>query len=136
MDCDGKRYKYIISEDEKYCLNSCEFAGKELYKDEYYNLCYENCSQIKAKNYYTFEKTCVTDCPENFIPDENNICILENNNSYYLYNFEKSETNVFSQNDNLDKYLHLTTFIEEDKSDRNKSLYDSVKSLIINEESE
>ena len=136
MDCDGKHYKYIISEDEKYCLNSCEFAGKELYKDEYYNLCYENCSQIKVKNYYTFEKTCVTDCPENFIPDENNICILENNNSYYLYNFEKSETNVFSQNDNLDKYSHLTTFIEEDKSDRNKSLYDSVKSLIINEESE
>ena len=73
--CDN--YKYIINENEKYCLPSCLFNNEELYLDEENSICYKNCSEAENGKKYIFQKKCVAQCPEKYMPDSNNICIFE-----------------------------------------------------------
>ena len=81
VECPSNKYIYIKNEKEKYCLSSCIYDSKELYQDENENFCYHNCSYSTNGNIYLFRNTCISDCPANYIPNENNICILNEINS-------------------------------------------------------
>ena len=82
--CNDDYYIYIKSKNDKYCLTSCNLYKKVLYKDEASKICCENCSENINENKYSFNKTCVKSCPDNYSPDEKGIC-YKNEYEYYLY---------------------------------------------------
>ena len=75
--CDENEYIYIKSENETYCLSSCSYEGLELYQDEIELICYKSCSEANNGNNKLYENKCMAECPENYISNENNICIQE-----------------------------------------------------------
>ena len=76
-NCDNEEYIYKRNANEKYCLSSCLFNKELLYSDENNKLCFNSCSDNINENIYAYEKKCVDHCPENYIPDSNNICIYK-----------------------------------------------------------
>ena len=100
-NCNENQYKYIISDDEKYCLLTCEYNGEKLY--------IYNSSKILNGQKYIYEKTCVKACPENYTADENWNCV-ETICNYYTY-FDE-ETKKYKCTDNYEcpknyKYLNI-----------------------------
>ena len=80
-NCNEGKLIYKKNHDEKYCLASCSYNGQDLYHDEIENTCYDDCSVSTNGNIYLYLNQCKSQCPENFIPDENNICIIKEINT-------------------------------------------------------
>ena len=80
-NCYDGHFIYQKNQDEKYCLISCSYNNKELYNDEIENICYDDCSDSTNGNIYLYLNQCKSHCPENYIPDENNLCILKEINT-------------------------------------------------------
>ena len=76
ISCDEGDFIYRKNQDVNYCLSSCEYNNKKLYKDENENICYNNCSEATNGNIYLYVDQCKAHCPENYTPNENNICIF------------------------------------------------------------
>ena len=75
--CSSTKYRYNKNQQESYCLSSCNsYPIKTLYQDENENICY-------------------SECPENYLPNENNICIEVTN--------PKSQTNILHENNNKEE---------------------------------
>lgn len=91
LNCDGGKYEYTTPENNKYCLLSCQYNGEQLYKDESSNICYKECSEAKNGNIYLYNNKCVNNCPHNYIPNDNNICILEPKDSQNTYEEKENE---------------------------------------------
>ena len=101
-DCNNEEFIYTLNETEKYCLSSCLYNNEELYLDEDSKTCYKNCSLTKNGNIYIYENKCISHCPENYISDSNNECILkEKENSTIDF-----ETSIF---DKINIYLDNST---------------------------
>ena len=69
--CFTKDIKIDINTNE--CINSCKDHG---YNHECNNICYNDCSEAINGNIFLYFNKCISKCPENYIPDINNICIL------------------------------------------------------------
>ena len=104
-NCYDEHFKYIKNENDKYCLSSCSFNREQLYSDSDNKFCFESCSKNIFNKSYVYQTECVEECPSNYNPDSNNICILiedkideisaensENNPSTFIGNGEDSET--------------------------------------------
>ena len=123
-NCSEEDFIYMKNEQEKYCLTSCDsYKEKQLYQDERENICYNDCSEAKNGNIYTFFLKCVLNCPIEYIPNENNICIPNETIISTNINIEeditdniekKSETNLIEDNMNgkLDEKDELNELIK------------------------
>ena len=80
-NCNEGQLIYKKNHDEKYCLTSCSYNGQDLYHDEIENICYDDCSVSTNGNIYLYLNQCKSHCPENYIPDENNKCIIKEINT-------------------------------------------------------
>ena len=136
QNCSDEDYVYIKNEQEKFCLVSCDsYKEKKLYKDERENICYNFCSEAKNGNIYTYLYTCVLNCPSEYIPDKNNICIpnetMFTTNMYIGEEIEEFEENSQS-NHNLDKLdeklINSNKAIDLDRY--NDKLYERLNELI------
>ena len=74
-NCNETQFKYFLNEIEKYCLLTCIFNNNELYSEDENKLCYNNCSEDTHGNIFTYENKCVSDCPLEYIPSSDNVCI-------------------------------------------------------------
>ena len=81
IQCQNDNFVYIKNEDVKYCLSSCIYDNIYLYQDETENICYNNCSDATNGNIYLYYNKCISHCPDNYFPDENNSCVLNEINS-------------------------------------------------------
>ena len=103
-NCSDEDFIYIKNEQEKFCLISCDsYNEKQLYQDERENICYNDCSESKNGNIYTFFHKCVLNCPHEYIPNKNNFCVPNETLFTTSINIEeyekddsdkKSETNI------------------------------------------
>ena len=145
-DCNNEEFKYILNEEEKYCLSSCLYNNEELYLDEDSKICYKNCSFAKNGNIYLYENKCISHCPENYIPDSNNECIFVENptidfetsifdkiNTYPEYQTSKSigtddEKSIYNNNiENGNISSNINTNLENSLFDSKKTNSDSSK---------
>ena len=99
-----------------------------LYKDKFSNICYKNCSEAVNGNIYLYEKLCVKNCPENYTPDENNICIFEGEIKSEIKSTQKEfyeEINkpciIFDLMNNLCDYNYINITNQTDFINRKKS---------------
>ena len=96
LNCNEGLFEYIKSTNDKYCLLSCEYNGEQLYEDESNHICYKDCQEAFNGNNYLHENKCVHNCPDNYIPNDNGLCIYEQEattqNTYNTYYEEKSDT--------------------------------------------
>ena len=75
--CSSEQYLYIKNPNEKYCLSSCNSYNKGiLYQDENEKICYDNCSIENSNKKFLYENKCISQCPNGYKSDENNVCIL------------------------------------------------------------
>ena len=75
-NCSDEDYIYLRNEQEKFCLVSCDsYKEKQLYQDENEKICYNFCSEAKNGNIFTYLFTCVSNCPSDLVPNENNFCV-------------------------------------------------------------
>ena len=91
-NCYDNQFIFIKNENEKYCLSSCFYDNKQLYLDEDNNICYRNCSEALNENIYTYQNKCVSQCPEKYIINLNNECILKE------YEDQPSDKEIISNN--------------------------------------
>ena len=94
-------YYYYIFFDQYLCTenNQCPLEASLLIKDR--GQCIDNCKNDKDyKIQYNYE--CIRECPEDYLPNENNICEIKNKKKCYLYNdffknvnFNSLESNNF-----------------------------------------
>ena len=116
-NCPEDKFKYSYNENERYCLFSCLYNNEELFLDEENNICYNSCSESTNGKIYSFQKKCVNQCPDNYIPNSNNICVLYNDSeissSYYHItstNYAISTTNNLNSNAQTSIIFESTTF--------------------------
>ena len=114
--CSSQQYIYIKSQEEIYCLSSCNSYKKDiLYQDENEKICYNDCSEAKNGNLFLYMDKCTSHCPINYIPDGNNVCVvveeteLSTNNlniSYNIYSYPNRETS------NMENIVKVSTLID------------------------
>ena len=77
-------YYYYIIFDEYFCTenNQCPFEVSLLIRNK--GRCIDNCKDDNEYK-YQFNYECFKECPEDTIPDENNICKLKDKKKCYLY---------------------------------------------------
>ena len=113
-NCEEEKYKYEKNEYEKYCLTSCLLNKEELYIDENDKYCYNSCLDINNKEVYTYEKNCVSVCPEPYYPNENGICSLQEeeipttNLKNTILDVDITSTNINAQT----SLIHITNEVD------------------------
>ena len=95
-NCTDEDYVYMKTEQEKFCLVSCDsYREKQLYQDESEKICYNQCSEAKNGNIYTYLYTCYSNCPSYLVPDSNNFCVPNET----LFPVEEFEEEFFESNE-------------------------------------
>ena len=87
------------------CLISCNsYKEKQLYQDETENICYNDYSESKNGHIYTFIFKCVLNCPFEYIPNKNNICI-PNETTITTYIFAEKDVNHETNSKTYEEYI-------------------------------
>ena len=109
-------YYYYIFFEQYLCTenNQCPLEASLLIRAR--GQCINNCKNDKEyKSQYNYE--CVRECPEDYLPNENNICEIKNKKKCYLYNdfFKNVNFNSLESN-NFDILIkkYITGFNESD----------------------
>ena len=123
-----QNFMYNKNEDEKYCLTSCIYEGTPLFQDETENICYSNCSEAINGNIYLYGNFCKSHCPDNYIPNENNLCIL---NTTIIETAEKITTITESSKKTNTIIESRTTTITESSAIANAILHSSERTSIF-----
>ena len=87
--CEENEHIYNKSENEVYCLSSFSYDGEELYQDKSELICYKSCSEANNGNNKLYENKCMSECPKDYISNENNIYTKEIKDSI-IFNKEYS----------------------------------------------
>ena len=139
-NCTDEEFIYLKNEKEKYCLISCDsYRKKQLYQDERENICYNDCSEAKNGNIYTFLYKCVLNCPNDYVPNKNNICVpnetLFDNEELEEESYEDEESDESNSSPLLDKFcqeVNVSHFLCDYPSDINtKFLEENYPNLTI-----
>ena len=138
--CDDNHFIYKRNEDEKYCLVSCEYNNSVLYQDGTYNICYNDCSEATNGNIFLYFNKCISQCPENYIPDINNICIYkefggtEENSIQESLDNSKSESSLLELNETSEskEIIKYSEFIEDSIFYKEKGNSSSIDNNINN----
>ena len=77
-NCKNDQVMYIKSVNEKYCLSSCLDSNENLYLDKDRKKCYKNCSEASDFKIYVYEHECVSECPQYYYVNSDNICVSKN----------------------------------------------------------
>ena len=109
-------YYYYILFDQYLCTenNQCPLEASLLIRDR--GQCINNCNEDKEyRSQYNYE--CVRECPEDYPPNENNVCEIRYKKKCYLYNdfFKNVNFNSLESN-NFDILIkkYITGFNESD----------------------
>ena len=142
-NCDANEYIYKKAENEVYCLSLCSYNGEELYQDENELICYKSCSEATNGNNKLYDNKCVSQCPEDYIPNENNICTKEIKNTELIFSNSISNDIKTDNNDavtysntqeisnNKDSDISQTTVLEVTNSEiSNNECFVDIDSLI------
>ena len=139
--CEEGQYQYIISENDKYCLNSCEFNGEKLYKDDLNKIFLQ-----KQCIHYFDENLGINQCIENdtcpssypYLKKEENECVsdckideISKNLCYYC----SENNNIKNETGNTNQIEMLKNIKKEIKNDLNTTNLDqNGKNIIIKDE--
>ena len=123
-NCSYEDFVYVKNEQEKLCLISCDsYKEKQLYQDETENICYNECSEAKNGNIYTYFHKCLLNCPKEYIPNKNNICVP--NETVFTTNIYNEEDEI----DNLEENSEMNRIIEVPDSGYKNGILDEKDKL-------
>ena len=119
-----------------YTCRTCRYKGNDL------NHQCEECSKDFPYSYITLNNiNCVEKCPQNYIPNDNNICITLkeiNNCKKFFYIDENLKINCINSNICIDKYPHIDNTIKNMCTNclvkyQNKCYYECPKNTCIHQ---
>ena len=133
--CNDELFHYKISEDDKYCLSNCTYNSEELYQDESENICYKDCSEATNSHNNLYIKTCVKNCPSDYI-SINNICVLKELINNSTYNNNDATTNLVLNEGTSNHFTNSETInVVENEKTTNYIIQDDTSNLGIIDQS-